>query len=122
MEPDSGIAVDISDSFMNYLKENEMDGGWKIVGSDSTSCSTGKVGRVICLLEKAPKRKLYWSICLLHTNELPFRNIFTSLDGPTTGSNSFQGPAGKLLPHVDDMEWNPQVGANKGWPKVGGDS
>ena len=68
LEPDSGIAVDISDSFMNYLKENEMDGGWKIVGSDSTSCSTGKVGWVICLLEKALKRKLYWSICLLHTN------------------------------------------------------
>lgn len=106
LEPDSGKAVDISDSIMKYLKENEIDGGWKVVGSDSTSCITGNVGGVICLLEKALKRKLYWCICLLHTQELPFRNYFTKKDGPTTGSNSFKGPVGKLLPLVADMVWN----------------
>jgi hypothetical protein len=103
LEPDSRKAVDVSDSIMNYIKENEMDGGWKVVGSDSTSVITGNVGGAICLLEKALARKLNWSICLLNTNELPLRNIFTTLDGPTTGSNSVQGPVGKLLPHVDDM-------------------
>ena len=57
LEPDSGKAVDIADSIMNYLKENEIDGGWKIVGSDSTSCITGNVGGAICLLEKALGKK-----------------------------------------------------------------
>ena len=48
-----------------------------------------------------------WSICLLHTNELPLRHLFTDLDGPTTGANSSQGVIAKLLPAVADMEWNP---------------
>ena len=95
-----------------------MDGGWKVIGSDSTFCITGKVGWIICLLEKALNRKLYWSICLLHTNELAFRNIFKRLDGPTIDSNSFQGPAGKLLPHVDDMEWNPKFEPIKAGPRL----
>ena len=107
LEPDSGKAVYISDSIIKLLKDNAIEGGWKVVGSDSTSCITGNVGGVICLLEKALGRKLYWSICLLHINELPWRHLFTDLDGPTSGSNSFKGVIGKLLPEVADMEWNP---------------
>ena len=104
--PEGGKAVKIVDSIMKFVRENAIDGGWKVVGSDSTSCITGNIGGVICLLEKALGRKLFWSICLLHTNELPLRNIFTTLDGPTSGSNSFKGVIGKLLPEVADMEWN----------------
>ena len=105
LEPDGGKAVEISESMLKYLRDNGIDGGWKVVGSDSTSCITGNIGGVICLLEKSLGRRLYCSICLLHTNELPFRNLFTTLDGPTTGSNSFSGPIGKLLPKVAEMEW-----------------
>ena len=108
LEPESGKAVEISDSIINYLRDNGIDGGWKVVGSDSTSCITGNMGGVICLLERALGRRLYWSICLLHINELPFRNLFITLDGPTSGSNSFSGPVGKLFPNVADMDWNPK--------------
>ena len=58
------------------------------------------VGSSVC-------RRLMWSICLLHTNELPSRHLFIDLDGPNTGANSFQGVTGQLLPAVADMEWNP---------------
>ena len=92
---------------MKLLRDNAIDGGWKVVGSDSTSCITGNIGGVICLLEKSLGRRLMWSICLLHTNELPLRHLFTDLNGQTTGANSFQGVIGKMLPAVADMEWNP---------------
>ena len=72
---------------MKLLRDNAIDGGWKVVGSDSTACITGNIGGVICLLEKSLGRRLMWSICLLHTNELPLRHLFTDLDGPTTHAN-----------------------------------
>ena len=52
LEPDNGKAVDISESIMKLLRDNAIDGGWKVVGSDSTACITGNIGGVICLLEK----------------------------------------------------------------------
>ena len=118
LEPDGGKAVEISESMLKYLRDNGIDGGWKVVGSDSTSCITGNIGDVICLLEKSLGRRLLWSICLLHTNELPFRNLFTTLDGPTTGSNSFSGPIGKLLPKVAEMEWISTFKAMSGVPML----
>lgn len=36
-------------------------------------------------------------MCLLHSNELPLRKLFLSLDGTTTGPNTFSGPLGKLF-------------------------
>ena len=33
------------------------------------------------------------------------RHIFVSLDGPTASNNTFQGVIGKLLPHVEDLNW-----------------
>ncbi|KAG0712866.1 hypothetical protein GWK47_017453 [Chionoecetes opilio] len=37
-------------------------------------------------------RKLFWSICVLHTNELPLRHLITSIDGPTLSDTGFTGP------------------------------
>ena len=41
--------------------------------------------------------------CLLHINELPLRAVFTSLDGPTTGPKSFEGPIGKEVVQVKSL-------------------
>ena len=68
---------------------------------------------------------MLWSICLLHTNELPLRHLFTDLDGPSTGANSFQSVIGKLLPAVADMEWNPAfkpVSAGPGLEELHGEA
>ncbi|XP_063678545.1 uncharacterized protein LOC134814376 [Bolinopsis microptera] len=58
--------------------------------------ATPDSGSVVVLLEKKLGRELQRSVCSLHRIELPFRHFFTSLDGVTTGPNSFSGPTGKL--------------------------
>ena len=38
-----------------------------------------------------------WSICQLHTNELPLRHIIAKIDGPTTGEHTFSDVLGKTI-------------------------
>ena len=40
---------------------------------------------------------LQWVVCLLHTNELPFRHVLAMLDSTTESPDSFSGPFGKSL-------------------------
>ena len=47
-----------------------------------------------------------WSICLLHTNELPLCHLVQELDDPTGSSNTFTGPAGKLLSRTQNLPYN----------------
>ena len=65
-------------------------------GCDGTNTNTGRHSGVVALLERRLGRQLQRSICCLHRIELPFRHYFTSLDGVTTGPNSFSGPIGTL--------------------------
>ena len=69
---------------------------WHTVPQHCTSTNTGRHAGVVSLLEKKLNRSLQRSICSLHRIELPFRHLFTSLDGVTSGPNSFSGPIGKL--------------------------
>ena len=52
------------------------------------------------LTESALGRRLFRVVCTLHLNELPFRHVFTQIDGPTDSKNTFKGNIGKLLPKV----------------------
>ena len=65
------VILNLKESMLQYLRDNGIV-GWKVVKSDSTSCITVIIGGVICLLERSLGKRLYWSICLLQTNELPF--------------------------------------------------
>lgn len=58
---------------------------------------------MITLLEKQFGRPFHRLICLIHFNELPLRAIFTTLDGTTTGPNTFTGPIGKSLENCESM-------------------
>ncbi|KAG0713532.1 hypothetical protein GWK47_016035 [Chionoecetes opilio] len=49
-------------------------------------------------------RKLFWSICALHTNELPLRHLITSIDGPISSDTGFTGPVCSLLSSVNEMQ------------------
>ena len=53
-------------------------------------------------------RKLIWSVCNLHTNELPMRALMENLIGPTESSTGFSGTIGKALNKVDEMATNYQ--------------
>ena len=65
------------------------------------------------MLEKLLGRKLFWGICMIHTNELPLRHLITGLDGPTKSDTGFSGPVCSLLSKVNSMEYNPEF---KGLP------
>ena len=52
-------------------------------------------------------KQLIWSVCTLHTNELPLRHLIQKLDGPTTSGSSFSGEVGKLLPVTQKLPENP---------------
>ena len=51
-------------------------------------------GGIIRLIETKLNRPLQWAVCLLHANELPFRDLFSAVDGRTTGPNTREGPIG----------------------------
>lgn len=51
----------------------------------------------ILYLKEYVGHAIQWIICLLHTNELPLRHLFSKLDGGTSGPRSFTGPIGKVI-------------------------
>ena len=65
---------------------------------------SGNDGGLLTHLEKLIGRKCFWTICMLHTNELPLRHLIANLDGPTNSKNGFKGPIGKLLSKVNKLK------------------
>jgi len=64
-------------------------------------------GGIIRLIETKLNRPLQWDVCLLHANELPFRDLFPSVDGCTTGPNTCEGSIGAEIRsknHLQDLE------------------
>ena len=90
-----------------FLKTFGIDSTLKMIGADSTNLNTGSKEGAIALLEKQLGKRLVWSICMLHTNELPLRHLIKHLDGPTGSGNTLTGPAGKLLPQTQSLPYNP---------------
>ena len=74
---------------------------------DGCAVNTGVNGGIIRRLELYLCRPLQWLICLLHCNELPFKDIFKYLDGITQGPGSYSGPIGKKI--VGDVHKMPIV-------------
>lgn len=101
--PKSGTAVDIEDSiYEGVMKE----GGFEelfLVGCDGTAVNTGPKGGIIRCLEDKLGRSLQWAICLLHFNELPFRSLFQTIDGVTSGPKSFSGQIGSKLNGCENL-------------------
>lgn len=54
-------------------------------------------------IEKAVGHPLQWFICLLHTNELPLRHLFQTLEGPTTGPTSSSGGIWKAIQSCESL-------------------
>ena len=51
---------------------------------------------------------------MLHVNELPLRHLIIDIDGPTTSSDGFTGPIGKLLKNIHDLPLNESFNAMSG--------
>ena len=95
--PTKGTAKCISDAVYAAMETMKVTDSIELIGSDSTSTMSGAVGGAQHFLEVRLNRNLFRVFCLLHTNELPLRNLFTKLDGKTSGKDSFKGPIGKAL-------------------------
>lgn len=74
-----------------------VNNSYSAVGCDGTVVNTGTKGGVIRLTELRSKTPKQWLICQLHLNELPLRELFTLIDGPTKGPSAFSGPIGSSL-------------------------
>ena len=50
--------------------------------------------------------KVFWAICMKHTNRLKVKHLIEAMDGPTNNKDGFTGPVGKLLSRVNDLPVN----------------
>ena len=85
----------------NWLRTHGGSKGLKVIGGVSmTGCHGGSIAH----LERLMGHKWHWSICMIHTNQLPLRHLISQLDGPTNSRDGFTGPIGKLLKTVNTMK------------------
>lgn len=100
--PNSGTSKVIERTIVDYfLKEEIPFEPLMAIGCDGTNVNVGKHGGIIRLLEKRLDKPLQWIICLLHMNELPFRHLFTHLDGKTSGPQTYSGTIGLALENCE---------------------
>ena len=95
--PQSGRAQDIAIEIQAVIRDTESVDSLCAVACDSTAVNTGEHGGVIRLLELYLQHPLQWLICMLHLNELPFREVFKLIDGETSGPGVLKGHIGRLL-------------------------
>ncbi|CAD6208877.1 GSCOCG00010699001-RA-CDS, partial [Cotesia congregata] len=89
--PTSGQANDIANGIYDFLLEKypQSTKDINVNGCDGTAVNTGWKGGIVRRLGEKFNRPLQWVICLLHLNELPFKNLFQFIDDTTTGPNSY---------------------------------
>lgn len=86
---------------MKFIKDKHISNDVTALGSDGTNTNVGNVGGINYFIELDLKKPLHWFICMLHTNELPLKNLILKLDGKTTGARSFAGPIGKAIEKIN---------------------
>jgi hypothetical protein len=92
-----GTSETLASGLLQMMESIDSTQSVTVIGADSTNVNTGQEAGTIKLIERNLHRPLFWSICLLHCNELPFRHLFQNLDGVTSGPKSFTGPIGLAL-------------------------
>ena len=105
--PKTSRAKDISEELVTLIQDNGSSKSITSLLCDGCAVNTGVNGGIIRRLELYLCRPLQWLICLLHCNELPFKDIFKYLDGITQGPGSYSGPIGKKI--VGDVHKMPIV-------------
>ena len=114
--PSSGEkpALKVAQGLLNILEEYDSTTSLQVLGGDSTAMNTGWKGGSHAHLEELLGRRLFWTICQLHVNELPLRHLIRQIDGPTSSEKGFMGPVCSLLSKVEQMPFNPKFKALPG--------
>lgn len=74
------------------------------VSCDGEPKNTGTTNGILRNLEVKLKRPLHWFVCLLHLNELPFKHLFSHLEGVTTGPHTHTGTISKQIENCETLE------------------
>jgi hypothetical protein len=97
VSPDQGTAKCIAEEILTFVIDSQSTETLNGLLCDGTPVNTGRHGGVLKLIEIHLGRSVQWLVCLLHANELPFRHIFESIYGKTTGPTTFKGVFGAQL-------------------------
>lgn len=100
--PESSKANDVVNEILSCLTHTRSLESLSSVLCDGTVNNTGKYGGIIRKLEESLRRPIQWIICLLHTNELPFRKYISVVGGGQT-----TGPSSSTCPIMSDLSFDP---------------
>ncbi|GBL89890.1 hypothetical protein AVEN_178324-1 [Araneus ventricosus] len=64
---------------------------------------TGWKGGILQKLEELTDKPMQWADCLLHFIELPFRDLFSHIDGTSSSLNSYTGLIVSELPDCEKL-------------------
>lgn len=95
--PQSGKSDSVASEILSVLKERDSQKSLCAIVSDGTVVNTGMKNGIIRIIERELSKPLQWLVCLLHCNEIPFRDVCKTVDGEATGPITFKGPIGKEL-------------------------
>jgi hypothetical protein len=96
--PNSSRATDIAKEIISVITGTQSEESLLAVVCDGTVVNTGKHNGIIRQIEQSVRRPVQWLICLLHTNELPFRKYVSVVDGGcTTGPSTSTGEVTNAL-------------------------
>ena len=102
VKPANSVALGVYD----WIESHGAKQSIQVIGGDSENAMTGWNGGALCHLEKLLGHRCVWSVCMIHTNELPLKHLIEKLDGTTHSVSGFKGPIGKLLGKVHEMPVN----------------
>ena len=66
-----------------------------VIGCDGTNVNTDMSNGIIKRIEDTLGIPVHWFVCMLHSNDLPIRQLFNSVVGKSSGPRSFTGPIGE---------------------------
>lgn len=101
--PQTSKATDVAKEIACVINETDSEESLQAVLCDGTNVNTGRNNGIIRKLELHLGKPLQWLVCMLHTNELPFRKYFSVIDEAiTTGPNTSSGTIS------DELNFDPQ--------------
>ena len=101
--PETAKAEDVANELLSVIANTNSASTLQAVVCDGTVNNTGKKNGVIRRLEEGIARPLQWLVCLLHTNELPFRKYISAIDGGFT-----RGPTSSTGAIMSALDFDPK--------------
>jgi len=101
--PQTSKAADVMREIASVINETDSEESLQAILCDGTNVNTGRNNGIIRKLEQHLGKPLQWLVCMLHSNELPFRKYFNVIDeAETTGPKTSRGSI------ADELNFDPR--------------